>query len=219
MTIELNDDESVTSRHYTDLTGIILAGGIGKRLGYKNKALLTIGRLSIIERVICAISELTRRIVVITNSPDELRHLKLPLYRDFFPGSGPLGGIYTGLRISEAHRNIVIACDMPFIQPRFLRFLVDESEGYDLVLPLASDGYHPLCAIYSKECAKHIETLIKTEVLKVTNLFHFVKVKKVDPELLYPAYDPNILFNINTNEDYLRALSIGDEQILYSEQK
>ena len=194
----------------SEVTGIILAGGVSKRLGYKNKALLKIGDQSIIERVIRALSKATERILLITNSPEELEHLRLPMFGDIFPGSGSLGGIYTGLKVSKTHHNLVIACDMPFIGPHLLTFLIDHRKNYDVVVPITPDGHHPTCAIYSKGCIEPIEVQIKTGNLKIASFFPHVKINRIDMEALDPCYDSNMFFNINTGEDYLKALSIAN---------
>ena len=80
-----------------NVTGIILAGGVSKRLGYRDKALLELGGVSIIERVISALSRAVKDILLITNSPEKYAHLDLPMFGDIIPGAGSLGGIYTGI--------------------------------------------------------------------------------------------------------------------------
>jgi molybdopterin-guanine dinucleotide biosynthesis protein A len=191
-----------------EYTGVILAGGKSRRLDYRNKALLQIGDKTIIERVVDVLSKVTEKIILITNSPQEFKFLKLPILGDIIPNSGPIGGIYTGLKESETHQNIVVACDMPFIQPQLLEFLVCQSKGYDITIPLTTDGYHPLCAVYSKNCIEPIETLIETHSLKVTNLFQYVKVREVMFDTQHPYYTLNMFLNVNTEEDYLKATHI-----------
>ena len=171
--------------------------------------MLRVGNRSIIERVIDALSEVTESILLITNSPEEFEHLRLPTYNDIIPDSGPLGGIYTGLTISSEYYNLVIACDMPFIQSHILEFLICQIKDNDMVIPVTPDGYHPLCAVYSKKCVGPIESLISSGSLKVTNLFNYVKFNKVD-FTTYPECELNAFLNINTNEDYLRAISLAD---------
>jgi molybdopterin-guanine dinucleotide biosynthesis protein A len=193
-----------------EITGMILAGGVSKRLGYRNKALLKIGDRSIIERVMDALSKVTESILLITNSPEEFRHLGLPIFEDILPGSGSLGGIYTGLKVSKTHHNLVIACDMPFIRPHLLTFLINHRGNYDVIIPVTPDGHHPTCAVYSKNCIEPIEKQIKTGNLKIADFFPHVRVNKIDFGALYPCYDSNMLFNINSSEDYLKALSIAN---------
>jgi len=190
---------------------VILAGGASKRMGNKNKALLKIGEKSIIERVLDAISVVVPQVILITNSPEQFTRLNCPSYRDILPGNGPLGGIYTGLINSTTNYDLVVACDMPFIQSQLLRFLINYSQDYDIVIPSTPDGYHPLCAIYSKACIDPIEKLVNDGSLKVTNLFNYVKVKEVKLIEIYPEFDLNVLLNINTDQDYVKALAISSQ--------
>lgn len=196
------------------ISGIILAGGVGKRLGYKNKALLKLGGKSIADYVIEALSEVTENMLLITNTPDEFVQFNIPMYGDILPNSGPLAGIHSGLKNSGTHYNLVVACDMPFIKSCLFRFLIDNIEDNDIVIPVTPDGYHPLCAIYSKNCIEPIEHLIGLGKLKVTDLFSCVKVKKVK----FPESDPNcdlkVFYNINTDEDYIKAVSLLQDAVL-----
>jgi len=193
-----------------DTTGIILAGGLSRRLDYKNKALLKIGSRSIIERVINALSEVMADILLITNSPDEFKHLEIPMFGDIIPGSGSLGGIHTGLRVSETYHNLIVACDMPFIRPSLLTLLMQQSKDYDVVIPVTPDGHHPTCAIYSKDCIKPIEAQIRSGNLKVSDFFPNVRIRKINFNALHDRYDQIMFFNINTKEDYLKAVSIAE---------
>ena len=191
-------------------TGIILAGGLSRRLDYKNKALLKIGGRSIIERIINALSEVTADILLITNSPDEFKHLEIPMFGDIIPGAGSLGGIYTGLKVSETYHHLIVACDMPFIRPPLLTFLIQQSKGYDVVIPVTPDGHHPTCAIYSRDCIKPIEAQIRSGNLKISDFFRGVKTKRLDFNTLHDQYDQIMFFNINTKEDYLKAVSVAE---------
>ena len=79
-----------------------------------NKALLPIGNLMLIERVISILKNVVNDVLVITNTPREYSFLDLPMYMDKIPGCGALGGIYTGLIKSKTNHNLIVACDMPF---------------------------------------------------------------------------------------------------------
>lgn len=193
-----------------DATGIIIAGGLSRRLDYQNKALLKIGGRSIIERVINALSEVMADMLLITNSPDEFKHLEIAMFGDIIPGSGSLGGIYTGLKVSETYHNLIIACDMPFIRPSLLTLLIQQSRGYDVVIPVTPDGHHPTCAIYSKDCIKPIEAQIRSGNLKISDFFPNVRIRKINFNTLHDRYDQIMFFNVNTKEDYLKAVFIAE---------
>ncbi len=193
-----------------DTTGIVLAGGLSRRLDYKNKALLKIGGKSIIERITDALSEVTAGMLLITNSPDDFKHLEIPMFGDIIQGTGSLGGIYTGLRVSETYHNLIVACDMPFIRPSLLAFLIQQSKGYDVVIPVTPDGQHPTCAIYSKDCIEPIEAQIRSGNLKISDFFPNVRTRKMDFNRLHDRYDQIMFFNVNTKDDYLKAVSIAE---------
>lgn len=189
-------------------TGVILAGGKSKRMGYKVKAFLQVGGKRIIERVLDTVYSVTDKVILITNLPNEYDYLGLTMFSDIIPDLGPIGGIYTGLSSSQSHQNIIIACDMPFIEPGLLELLMHQSERYDIVIPKTPDGYHPLCAVYSKNCIKPAKALIESKRLKVTDLFQYVKVNKVIFSKDNPYFIQNMFFNVNTEEDYIKAKNI-----------
>jgi len=96
---------------------IVLAGGKGLRLG-QDKALEIIGNRSLLERVISYLNFFNSDIIIVTAPNQSYPQLggypKLRVVTDIYPGKGPLGGIYTGLKASDSFYNLVVACDMPF---------------------------------------------------------------------------------------------------------
>jgi molybdopterin-guanine dinucleotide biosynthesis protein A len=72
------------------------------------------------------------------------------------------------------------------------------------------NGQQPLCAVYSKQCIKHIEAQIERGDFKVADLFRKVRVKKV-PETVLTLADPALVsfFNINTQKDLAAAKQIN----------
>src|SRR5690349_521379 len=109
-----------------DLGVIILAGGQSRRMG-RNKALLrlTPDRPTLIEEVAATVAPLGP-ILLVTNTPDAYAFLDLPMVPDARPGAGALGGLYSGLLATACPFNLVVACDMPFLQPALLRALADQ---------------------------------------------------------------------------------------------
>ena len=188
-----------------ELTGVILAGGKSRRMGY-NKALLRVGGKTIIERVLEALKEITDSLLIITNSPEEYDFLNIPMKGDILPGKGAFGGVYTALSLSDAFYSLVVACDMPFLNSGFLRYMTQFKEGYDIVIPKPGQWYEPLCAIYAKTCIPQIENLLGAGCLKIIELFPMVRTRYVGEEeiKLYNSSEM-LFFNVNTQEDYLRA--------------
>ena len=97
-----------------DVTGVILAGGKSLRYG-RNKALVKIDGIPLIERVINVMGSLFRHLILITNTPHEYSYLKLPMHEDLIKGLGPLGGIFTALMTIRNEAGFFVACDMPHL--------------------------------------------------------------------------------------------------------
>lgn len=175
-------------------------------MGY-NKALLRVGGKTIMARVLASLQEVADSLLIVTNSPEEYALLNIPMTGDIFPGKGAFGGIYTALSASETLYSLVVACDMPFLNSGFLRYMAQVKEGYDIVIPKHSLGYEPLCAIYAKNCGPKIEHLLKAGRLKIAELFPMVRMRYVEEEEIKPYNSSGMLFfNVNNQEDYLLAL-------------
>src|SRR5579875_3832675 len=115
-------------------TGAVMAGGKSSRLG-RDKALLTIDGETLLARALRCVASVTAEQLVI--GPPE-RAAQAPGVRvvpDAYPGSGPLGGIYSALQAASHDSVLVVACDMPFLNGALLAYLLTLAPGYDVVLP------------------------------------------------------------------------------------
>ncbi|MBI4187435.1 MAG: molybdenum cofactor guanylyltransferase [Chloroflexi bacterium] len=198
-----------------DISCIILAGGKSLRLG-RNKTLEVIGGKSLLERVVSGVSFLESDVIIVI-SPEHVlvpqkNRPKVRTITDIYPGKSSLGGIYTGITASNSFYNLVVACDMPFLNQKLLRYMIGLSPGYDLVVPRVGSLVEPLHAVYSKACLPPIESLLKEGTLKLDRLFSLVKVRYVEAEEI-DRFDPEHLsfFNINTEADLQRAIKLAGE--------
>lgn len=198
-----------------EVASIVLAGGRGLRLG-RSKALEVVGNRRLLDRVIERLKEVGGDIMVVT-SREQLDLLTgidgSRLLVDVYPDMGPLGGIYTGLMASSCPCNIVVACDMPFLNPRLLRYLAGLCEGVDAVVPSLSPGtLEPLHAVYSKACVESIKAQLDNGNLRVDAFLGKVRVRYVGGEECR-VLDPQLLsfFNINRPEDLERANRLAAE--------
>ena len=193
---------------------IVLAGGKGLRLGRK-KTLETINNATLLQTVVSQLAFLNSDTIIVTANEESFPRLtgsKLRVVTDIYPGKGPLAAIYTGLKISDSFYNLVVACDMPFLNRDLLRYMVQVAPDYDIVVPRVGDMVEPLHAIYSKECLVPIETLIKQDSLSVNRLFALVRTRYVETEEI-DRFDPQHLsfFNINTQDDLRKARKLAGE--------
>jgi len=204
---------SLGHKYTLDISCIVLAGGKGLRLGH-NKALQTIGDKSLLQWVVSSLSFLDSDIIIVTSEkrfPLGLIHYpKLRLVTDAYPGKGPLAGIYTGLLASGSFYNLVVACDMPFLNQALLKFIVEISSGFDAVVPRLGGGLEPLHAVYSRGCLPTMEQLLKQGTLSVNQLFGLVRVRYVEAEEI-DRFDPEHLsfFNVNDEAHLERARQLA----------
>jgi len=153
--------------------------------------------------------ELAGTILLVTANRERDEVQGLRVVSDLLPGAGPLGGLYTAIRAASPARALVVACDMPFLTAPFLRRLVAAAAGVDAVVPRTADGYHPLCAVYAPSAAEPIRRRIESGRLKVIDALADLRVREIGPEEIAP-YDPDgiLFFNVNTPDDYQRALRL-----------
>jgi molybdopterin-guanine dinucleotide biosynthesis protein A len=199
-----------------DISGIILAGGRSLRLGH-DKILEKIGDKSLLERVVSRIDTFSENIIIVTAHERTFarlaKHPKVKTASDILPGHGSLGGIYTGLVTSSSFYNLVVAADMPFLNESLLRYMIDQAEGYDFVLPQVEGLFEPLHAIYSKNCITPIKTILEQGKRVIIELFDYVKVRYIEAKEV-ERFDPEHLsfFNINTREELELAREIAGEK-------
>jgi molybdopterin-guanine dinucleotide biosynthesis protein A len=190
---------------------IILAGGRSRRLG-RDKVWEKVGSRSLLARVVASVVSIGSEVIVVTadatvNLPAVAPDVRI--VSDLQPGTGPLGGIYTGLRASNTSSNLVVAADMPFLNQPLLRYMIGLAADVDVVVPRIGEMMEPLHAVYGKSCVEPIERLLKQGESSVRRLFPLVMVRYVAADEI-ARFDPQMasFFNINTMEDMRRARAL-----------
>ncbi len=200
-------------KHALDISCIVLAGGRGLRLG-RNKTVVTVGKRTLLQWVVSHLSLFNCDIIIVTANkqslPEFIDYPKMRMVTDVYPGKGSLGGIYTGLATSDSFHNLVVACDMPFLNQALLSYMIRLSVNFDLVIPRLGNKVEPLHAVYSKDCLAPIEGLLKQGNLKIIDFFDLVRVRYVETEEIN-KFDPKHLsfFNINTEADLKAARELA----------
>ena len=198
-------------------SGVILAGGLSRRLG-RDKALVSISDQPLIQRVIERVEQLSQEIVVVVAAQNRAADLPLAqehrVVLDRYPGTGSLGGIFSGLDAASNGWTLVVACDMPFLNLALLRRMMALTEDADAVVPLIDGRPEPTHALYSKACLPFIEPRLISGDLKISGFYDQVRVRYLSEEDV-AALDPEFLsfFNVNTPEDLDRALSLAAQGI------
>ena len=192
------------------LTGIILAGGASTRMG-SDKAFLPWGNTTMIEHVLNTISPLVDEIIVAVDDALRFKSLGVRVVEDIVPGAHALGGIYSGLQAASFSRCFVCACDMPFLDKRLIRFLAEQDQSFEIVIPMTKQGLEPLHAVYARSVLSVIKKELQRGAWDVKALVSKVHSLIVRQEVI-SLYDPEELssVNINTQEEYAKYCAYGD---------
>jgi molybdopterin-guanine dinucleotide biosynthesis protein A len=190
-------------------SAIILAGGRGKRMGYREKALMAIDGKPLVKYVIKSLEKVVDEIIISVRdkAQGELFNSMLPGYTyayDEFENKGPLSGMLSGLSLCMNEFCFIAACDMPFINEDVVKMLFRKIEAHDATIPRWEDGFlEPLHSIYRcgpmiRETRKAIESgesIILAPIFRMNvNYIDIENIRKIDPEL-------RTLININKPED------------------
>lgn len=134
---------------YTDVTGLILAGGHSRRFGAEKARHLVEGQW-MIGRVYEVLNTVADRLLISVREPAHLFDLPARHVVDRYPGAGPLAGLQAGLQAAETPWLLAVACDMPFLTPEVLHaLLAARAPGVAAVAAQTPAGRRqPLCACY-----------------------------------------------------------------------
>jgi len=144
--------------------------------------------------------------VVVSNRSDVYGPLgssfSVRVVADYDPPCGPLGGMAAGLRAMDSELAIVVACDMPFLDVTLLRWLIDQVEGYDAVVPKTGAEYEPLHAVYRRTCTNPIVQRLEQGDRRIISFFADVRVHAIE-EAAWRVIDPagRSMVNLNTPGD------------------
>lgn len=195
------------------LPGVILAGGMSRRMGTRDKGLIQLGDRTLLQHVVDRFAPQVQPLALNANGETaRFSELGLPVLPDRdFAGGGPLAGILTALRWASdlgAESVVTVSCDCPFLPCDFVTHLQNErtKHGGGIVLAAGeADTYavtpHPTCAIWPVDLAPSLHDRLaqgRRQVLSFADDFGAARA-------IFAAdrYDP--FFNINTPSDLARA--------------
>jgi molybdopterin-guanine dinucleotide biosynthesis protein A len=182
------------------ITGILLAGGLSRRMD-REKGTLKIGNRLLLEYPLKVLETVCDEILIST-CKDHFPDLAHPVVCDETAGIGPMGGIYTCLRRSASDLNIVLSYDMPLVNEGVLKYLIDQSRGWEMVVPaMHVDKPEPLCAVFRKCVTRVFADLIKKKSYAVYGAIPLTRSRILVIEQEMPFYHPDLFLNINQMED------------------
>lgn len=197
--------------------GLILAGGLARRMGGGDKGLIRIGGETILDRALSRMKPQCSRMIINANGdPSRFAFTGLPVVADDIPDfAGPLAGILAGLDWAAANApgTEYIASapgDCPFL-PRNLVDRLDEArrkENKPLACAKSGDWRHPVVGLWSVALRADLRRALMEENLHKIEIWtarHGVAIAE------WPDHPVDPFFNANTPEDVERARDIARE--------
>ena len=191
--------------------GLVLAGGLARRMGGGDKALIEIGGRAILDRVIATMTPQCDGIILNANGdPARFARFALPVVPDDIPDfAGPLAGILAGLDWMAANRPDLawmasVPGDCPFLPSDLVARLHDAREraGTPLACAKSGDWRHPVAGLWPVELRTDLRRALVDEDLhkiEVWTARHGIAIAE------WPERPVDPFFNVNTPEDRARA--------------
>lgn len=189
------------------ITGLILAGGMGRRMDSQDKGLVSFRGKPMVAHVIKRFAPQVNSLVINANrNADTYATFGFSVVSDEVSGfAGPLAGLHAGLRACEAPLIATVPCDSPFLPLDLVARLLDAmtKESADIAMAL-NDGFaQPVFALYKTTLLTSLETFLKAGERKIDLWTARHRVANV---VFDGTDDANAFANINTIEE-LRRLS------------
>ena len=192
-----------------NLLGVVLAGGLSRRMNKKNKFLKKFDKKTLIEIIIDRATKQVPDIIINANiNKSYFRKIKLEVVKDSIGGfKGPLAGILTGMEYGKKKNYkwlITFPCDAPFFPLNLVKKFLEKLKNskYKIVIAKSNNRTHPVFGIWSISLKDSLIDAIKKDNIRKIDLF----IKQHNHAVLnfkYTKIDP--FFNINDLSDLKKA--------------
>lgn len=187
--------------------GIVLCGGLSRRMG-RPKALLPWFGRSMIEHVVASLAPCVDELIVVTSEALSLSHLPLEarIVVDREPARGPLAALRDGLAATRAELAFVTASDAPFLTADHVADLFERARaGSGAAAPIADDFVQVLSAVYPARAWRDAEILLAKGISSPTALLERIGFVRVAGETATGTASADIppWTGFNTPDEYL----------------
>lgn len=187
-----------------DVTGLVLAGGMGRRMGGVDKGLVLLDGRPMVAHVIERLTRQVGAIVINANqNVEQYAALGYPVVSDTIGGfAGPLAGLHAGLLAAQTSYVATAPCDSPFLPLDLVSRLAAGLENARAQLAVAHTFAqpHPVFALVSREVLPHLSAFLDGGGRKIDAWYatlHVVPVQFDDAE--------DAFRNINTPDELAAA--------------
>lgn len=188
------------------VTAIVLCGGRSTRMG-RDKGSLPFGDETMLARIARIAASIADDVIIVGRHDQTLPPGVRTIY-DPVEDLGPLAGIAAGLAASTTDLNIVVACDMPLINPQVLMRLASMIDDQDACVAIIDAHASALCGVYRSRVAQDAQALIDSGERRVMRLLDQIPTKRVDAAA-FRDIDPELesFVSVDTPDKYQWALA------------
>jgi molybdenum cofactor guanylyltransferase len=184
----------------SSVTGLILAGGRGSRMGGVDKGLQIFRGRRLVDHVYERLAPQVGGVIINANqNHDEYRSFGVRVVSDAIAGfAGPLAGFHAGLSVSKRPFLVSVPCDSPLLPPDLVERLyarIDDS-GAELAVAKTGDQPHPVFSLMRRSLLDHLDAFLKGGGRKIDAWYASLNVVEVGFDDEAEAFS-----NINTRED------------------
>lgn len=179
-----------------------------------DKAALEIGGRTLLERALAVLRPACDELLLATGSVPRYAESGVPIVLDRAEGLGPLAGLEAALAAARYERVLVIAVDMPAVEPALLLLLVEraEREDCDALLLGSALGVEPLCGVYHTRLLPAVRAALDARELRMTALFTHPmtdgRLPRIDTFDAASAGHAAATQNVNTSAEFDRARTL-----------
>jgi molybdenum cofactor guanylyltransferase len=188
-----------------EITSFVLAGGKSTRMG-SDKAFLELGGRTLLARTLDLAASIGSPVKIVGERGKFGRFGSV--VEDIYHEHGPLGGIQAALASTASELNLILAVDLPFLRPEFLRYLISRARESSAIVtvPRVLGGLQPLCAVYRREFSQISERSLRAGKNKIDSLFTELETLMIDErEIRNAGFSEEIFRNVNTPDDWKEA--------------
>jgi molybdopterin-guanine dinucleotide biosynthesis protein A len=200
-----SNDLDVYDRGVDAVTAFVLAGGKSRRMG-EDKAFLRLGGSTLLAHALELAKGAARKVWIVGDAEKFAAFGQV--IEDVYPERGPLGGIHAALKRTATDLNLMMAVDLPFVQPNFLNYLLARARETEavVVVPHGDGGLQPLCAVYRRSFAEVAERSLRAGKNRIDRLFAEVQTRMIDQqELKRNGFSEEMFQNLNTPDEWQEA--------------
>ena len=183
------------------ITGIVLAGGKGSRMGGVDKGLQPLRGKPMVEWVLARFAPQVGEIII--NANQNLATYEKYGHRvvsDAIGGfAGPLAGLHAGLNAAKHPLVVTVPCDSPFLPTDLVQRLSASLKGNDLAVAKTGAQPHPVFALMKRDVRESLEAFLASGGRKIDAWYAALEVVEVSFDDEADAFR-----NINTLEELKR---------------